>query len=71
MTSAHQHIQNVALSALHPNANNPRTHSKKKKAQLAKSIDRFGWTNPIIIDENMGVLAGHGRLEPARLLGLT
>lgn len=49
---------------------NPRTHSKKQIHQLAGSIKGFGFTNPILIDEACGVLAGHGRLEAAKLLGL-
>lgn len=63
-------IDTLPLSALQPYANNPRTHSKKQIRQIAKSIGRFGWTNPILIDGEGGVIAGHGRLEAARQLGL-
>lgn len=63
-------IETLPLSTLQPYANNPRTHSKKQIRQIAKSIGRFGWTNPILIDGEGGVIAGHGRLEAARFLGL-
>lgn len=49
---------------------NPRTHSDEQVAQLAESIARFGFTNPILIDEKNNVIAGHGRLEAARLIEL-
>ncbi len=47
-----------------------RTHSKKQLRQIADSIKTFGWTNPILIDAEGGVIAGHGRLEAAKLLGI-
>lgn len=50
---------------------NARTHSKKQISLIARSIDQFGFTNPILIDEADVVLAGHGRLEAAKHLGLT
>ena len=40
---------------------NPRTHSEAQVDQIAASMVEFGWTNPILIDENAGILAGHGR----------
>jgi DNA modification methylase len=57
-------------SALKPYANNPRTHTKKQIRQIARSIERFGWTNPVLIDGDGCVIAGHGRLEAAKLLGM-
>jgi DNA modification methylase len=63
-------IETVPPGSLSPYANNPRTHSKKQVRQIAKSIERFGFTNPILIDGTGGVIAGHGRLEAAKLLGL-
>lgn len=51
-------------------ANNPRTHSDKQISQLVGSILEFGFTNPILIDENNNIIAGHGRLEAATLAGL-
>lgn len=51
-------------------ANNPRMHTPEQIDLLAKLITEFGWTNPILVDGNSGVLAGHGRLEAARKLGI-
>src|SRR5262245_7676292 len=50
---------------------NARTHSKKQIRQIADSVRQFGFTNPILIDSECAILAGHGRAEAARLLGLT
>lgn len=58
------------LRDLKPYANNPRTHSKKQIRQIADSINAFGWTNPVLIDVDGGVIAGHGRIEAAKLLGI-
>ena len=55
---------------LKPRARNPRTHSRKQIRQIADSIERFGFTNPVLIDRAGGIVAGHGRVEAARLLGL-
>jgi len=54
---------------LNPRATNPRTHSKKQIEQIAKAIRTFGFTNPVLIDQNDGVIAGHGRLAAAKLIG--
>jgi DNA modification methylase len=51
-------------------ARNPRTHSPAQVEQIARSIAAFGWTNPVLVDEAGGVIAGHGRLEAARKLGM-
>ena len=64
-------FQLVATDALKPNERNVRTHSKKQVRQIANSIRAFGFTVPVLIDENAMLLAGHGRLEAAKLLGLT
>src|ERR687891_2701678 len=58
------------IDQLRPYERNPRTHSDAQVDQLAASMVEFGWTNPILIDENAGILAGHGRLLAARKLGL-
>jgi len=63
-------IETMPVSALEPHARNPRTHTKQQVRQIARSIETFGWTNPILIDGSGGVIAGHGRLEAAKLLGL-
>ena len=47
---------------------NARTHSRKQIAQIAKSIKRFGFCNPVLIDDKNQIVAGHGRVEAARLL---
>ena len=60
----------VPPDQLRPWARNARTHSKKQIRQIADSITRFGFTNPVLIDETQTVLAGHGRVEAAKLLGL-
>lgn len=63
-------VETVPVSTLKPYARNPRTHTKKQVRQIARSIERFGWTNPILVDTEGGVIAGHGRIEAARLLGI-
>ena len=54
-----------------PFARNPRTHSDAQIAQIAASIEAFGFNNPILVDTTAGIIAGHGRLLAARKLGLT
>ena len=63
-------VETVAVSALQPYARNARTHSPKQIRQIAASIEEFGWTNPVLIDGKGGIIAGHGRVEAAKLLGL-
>jgi DNA modification methylase len=57
-----------SVSTLIPYARNSRTHSDEQIAQIAASIKEFGWTNPILIDGDNGIIAGHGRLSAARKL---
>ena len=57
-------------AALIPYARNARTHSDPQVAQIAVSIREFGFTNPVLIDEVDGIIAGHGRVLAAHLLGL-
>ena len=59
-----------ATASLIGYARNSRTHSPESVRQLADNIERFGWTQPVLIDGNRGVIAGHGRLMAADLLGL-
>lgn len=59
-----------AVSELIPYARNARTHSDEQVARIAASIKEFGWTNPILIDGENGIIAGHGRVLAARKLGL-
>ncbi|ODS03462.1 DNA methylase N-4 [Methyloceanibacter marginalis] len=63
-------IRLVSVDKLKAHPKNARTHSKKQLRQIADSIECFGFTNPILADENNAVLAGHGRLAAARLIGL-
>ncbi|MDG6078962.1 DNA methylase N-4 [Erythrobacter litoralis] len=58
------------VASLKPYARNARTHSKKQVKQIAASIDRFGFTNPVLVSDNGEIIAGHGRVEAAKLLGL-
>jgi DNA modification methylase len=59
------------VGELSPYANNARTHSERQIAKIAASIRSFGFVNPILTDATGGVVAGHGRLEAARHLGMT
>ncbi|MBO6718882.1 MAG: ParB N-terminal domain-containing protein [Rhizobiaceae bacterium] len=56
--------------ALVPYVRNARTHSKKQIRQIADSIQRFGFTNPVLVGDDNMMLAGHGRVEAAKLLGM-
>jgi hypothetical protein len=58
------------VDRLRPYERNPRTHSEAQVDQIAASMVEFGWTNPVLVDEQGGVLAGHGRLLAARKLAL-
>ena len=60
----------LAPDALKAYPRNARTHSKKQIRQIARSIERFGFTNPVLIDEHNQIIAGHGRVAAARELGL-
>lgn len=64
-------IRQVKVEALIPYAKNSRTHDDAQVAQIAASIKEFGWTNPILVDGEHGIIAGHGRLMAARKLGMT
>lgn len=61
----------IKISALKPYPKNARTHNPKQIRQIAKSIQEFGFTNPVLIDKDNCILAGHGRVEAAKLAGLT
>jgi len=62
-------IEQRSVEKLIPYAKNSRTHSDAQVAQIAASIKEFGWTNPILVDGENGIIAGHGRLMAARKLG--
>jgi DNA modification methylase len=57
-------------SDLRPYSRNARTHSRKQVRQIADSIERFGFTNPVLVSDDGEIIAGHGRVEAAKLLGL-
>ncbi len=63
-------LHQLKVSNLRPHPRNARTHSKKQIKQLAASIEEFGFTNPILVDNQNTILAGHGRVEAAKLLGI-
>jgi ParB-like chromosome segregation protein Spo0J len=68
-------MQNMTIevrpaATLRPYARNARTHSKKQIRQIANSIERFGFTNPVLISDDNEIIAGHGRVEAAKLLGI-
>src|SRR5690606_35026758 len=64
------HIQYQPTESLIPYARNARTHSDAQVAQIAASIREFGFNNPVLVDGENGIIAGHGRLLAARKLGL-
>ena len=63
-------IEQLKVGDLIPYVNNSRTHSDEQVTQVASSIKEFGFTNPILIDDDGGIIAGHGRLMAAKKLGL-
>ena len=63
-------IEYVVVRELRPYANNARTHSRKQVQQIANSIEKFGFCNPVLIDDAKQIIAGHGRVEAAKLLGI-
>ena len=64
------HIEYLAIAELKPNPGNARLHSKKQLHQIAASIGAFGFNVPVLIDQGNVIIAGHGRVEAARTLGL-
>ena len=64
-------IERIEISALKPAVCNARTHSKRQIKQIADSIRRFGFTNPLLIDDDNRIVAGHGRLDAARLMDIS
>jgi DNA modification methylase len=62
-------VEVMPIASLKPYARNARTHSRKQIKQIANSIQRFGFTNPVLISDENEIVAGHGRVEAAKLLG--
>jgi len=63
-------IEYTPVRELRPHPNNARTHSKKQIRQIANSIHKFGFCNPVLVDDAKQIIAGHGRVEAAKLLGI-
>lgn len=63
-------IKLVALSSLKKYSKNARTHSKEQVEAIANSMKEFGFNNPILVDSTNTIVAGHGRMEAAKLIGL-
>ena len=63
-------IEQIPLAELIPYARNARTHSAANISQLAGSLREFGWVNPVLIDADNGIIAGHGRVMAAQQLGM-
>jgi len=64
-------IETIPIGDLVPYARNSRTHSEEQVAQIAASIKEFGFTNPVLIDSEGGIIAGHGRVLAARQFGIS
>jgi ParB-like chromosome segregation protein Spo0J len=64
-------VERRKISELTPYIRNARTHSDEQVAQIAASIKEWGWTVPVLVDADGGIIAGHGRIMAARKLGLT
>jgi ParB-like chromosome segregation protein Spo0J len=65
------HVERWPLQRLVPFARNARTHSSSQVDQISASMREWGWTNPILVDEQGTIIAGHGRVEAAKKLGLS
>lgn len=63
-------ISQTAVASLRPYRGNARSHSKRQIRQIADSIQRFGFTNPVLISDDGEIIAGHGRVEAAKLIGM-
>jgi len=63
-------VKLVPVASLRPHPTNPRTHSPRQIRQIAESIEQFGFVNPILTDSEGRVIAGHGRIGGAKLLGI-
>lgn len=64
-------VERRPVGELEPYARNARLHSEQQVGQIAASIEEFGWTVPVLVDEKGGIIAGHGRVLAAKRLGLT
>lgn len=69
MVESNPKIEMTPVNALRPYASNARRHSRKQVRQIAESIRRFGFTNPVLISDEGEIIAGHGRVMAAKELG--
>src|ERR1700731_3540722 len=67
---ADQKVEMIAVNRLVPHAANARTHSRAQIREIAASMKRFGFTNPVLVNDAGRIIAGHGRVEAAKFLGL-
>lgn len=67
----HLSVENINLTSLKTYHNNAKVHNEEQLQALASSIKQFGFNSPILIDEKNEIIAGHGRLEAAKIVGLT
>ena len=63
--------ENVNIDRLKPYENNARTHSEEQVKKIVRSIEEFGFINPVLIDSDFGIIAGHGRMMAAKKMGMT
>ena len=63
-------VESLVLKELKPHSRNARIHTKHQIRQIAESIRAFGFTNPILIDSCNRIIAGHGRVEAAKILAM-
>ena len=63
-------IRTLPIEQVRPNPRNARTHSKRQIRQIANSILAFGFVNPLLVDEGFNIIAGHGRWQASKQLGL-
>src|SRR5215472_12102884 len=67
--STHLKIQYLPISQLKPDPRNPRTHPKKQLVQIGRSVERFGFITPVLVNAEYQIIAGHGRVEACKLIG--
>ena len=61
----------VSIDGLKPYENNARTHNEDQVKKIVRSIEEFGFINPVLIDGDFGIIAGHGRVMAAKKMGMT
>jgi len=64
-------VEQIPIDLLKPYSNNARTHDDRQLAKIRQSLETFGWMNPILAERDGTIIAGHGRRQAAKALGLT